>query len=155
MRGLGQLPQQLLHMPLACSTALALTPPEWRSLWRTRGLALDPLLSAAFATPKLSEDALRARVPTTVACLGEKRTTKLSPEDRDVVLAAADFVTGFVAEEPPVEVVMTDARPVLPGVASALAVQDVNGEKEFLGSPQVRALVQTILSAHIEICWRD
>ena len=152
MRGLGQLPQQLLHMPLACSTALALTPPERRSLWRTRGLAPWPLFACCLCD---AEDALRARVPTTVACLGEKRTTKLSPEDRDVVLAAADFVTGFVAEEPPVEVVMTDARPVLPGVASALAVQDVNGEKEFLGSPQVRALVQTILSAHIEICWRD
>jgi hypothetical protein len=67
------------------------------------------------------------------------------------VYNAADFVAGFVAECLPVQVVMTDAKPHLPKVASQLAVQDIGGEQEFIGSFDAMLRVRARIGASV---WR-
>ena len=119
-------------MLLLGSTGIALTPPEWRRLLRNGGLAVDEILPYALAVPKPSDDVLRTRLPATVCVPGESSRLPLDESDRAVALGAADFVSGFIAEEVPAEVMATELK--LPNVASALAVQDVDGEREWLGS---------------------
>lgn len=111
---------------------MAPTPLEWRRLWRKRGLAVDKILPYALAVPKPSDDMLLKRLPATVCVPGESDRLSLDESDRTIALGGADFVSGFIAEELPAEVLSTDLK--LPGVASALAVQDVGDEREWLGS---------------------
>ena len=111
-----------------------MTAPEWRLLWRTRGLALDRCTTDALAVPPLEPDVLRQRIPLTVQVPDQTSRTKLTEADRDVVYDVAQFVSGFMAECLPAQLVATDARPLLPNVASKLAVQAVGDEKEFIGS---------------------
>lgn len=63
----------------------------------------------------------------------EKARTTLSSEDKDVVMDVASFVTGYVAEVLPAQVIETDKK-TWPHVASKLAVQKVGSENEFVGS---------------------
>ena len=97
-----------------------------------RGLAVDKILPYALAVPKPTDDVLRNRLPATVCIPGESSRLSLDESDRTIALDGADFVSGFIAEEIPAEVMTTDLK--LPSVASALAVQDVGGEREWLGS---------------------
>ena len=110
-------------MSVSCSTKMAMTPPEWRQLWRKRGLAVDKLLPYALAVPKPSDEALLKRLPATVCVPGETERLSLDDNDRAIALEGADFVSGFIAEELPAEVLGTDLK--LPSIASALAVQNV------------------------------
>ena len=119
-------------MSVSCTARMAMTPPEWRQLWRKRGLALDKILPYALAVPKPSDDVLRQRLPASLSVPGESRRLSLDDTDRTIALEAADFVSGFIAEELPAELLSTDLK--LPSIASALAVQDVGDEGEWLGS---------------------
>ena len=104
----------------------------WRTLWRVRGLALDRLLPCAFKVPLPSIDALRQRVVPEVAIPSEGKQ-KLSQDDKDLVFECSEWVTGFVAEVLPVQVVSADLK--LPGGASTLAVRAGGAtQSEYIGS---------------------
>lgn len=60
-------------------------------------MVLDHLLPHCFAVPLLSETELRQHIPNVVAVPGDARR-RVTDEDKNVVLAAAKFVTGYVAE---------------------------------------------------------
>ena len=111
---------------------MAMTPPQWRLMWRARGLALDRVLPDAFAVPMLAPDALRQRVPSMVQVPGHEGLTRLTAAGKEVVYDVAEFATGYVAQCLPAQVAENDAK--LPGLASKLAVQSVGDEQEFVGS---------------------
>ena len=117
-------------MSLSCTSLMTMTAPAWRCMWRGRGLALDRLLPDALEVPALAPDALSKRVPYTVQVPGETERYKLDATDKSVVLDAADFVVGFLAEGVPVQVLETDRASFLPKNASKLAVQSVGGEQD-------------------------
>ena len=52
--------------------------------------------------------------------------------DKEVVYDVGEFVTGYIAQCIPAQVVESDAK--LPEIASKLAVQSVDDEKEYVGS---------------------
>ena len=124
----------VMSMSLSSTSPLALTFPGWRHLWRKRGLVLDSLLPCAFAVPMATEESMRKRVSTTVLVPRDKTRTSVRNEDAELVLREANWVVGFVVESLPAQIVTADVKPMLPGVASALAVQSIHGETEFLGS---------------------
>ena len=70
----------------------------------------------------------------TVLVTGYKKRISVSNEDAELVLREANWVVGFVAESLPAQIVTADVKPMLPGVASALVVQSIHSETEFLGS---------------------
>ena len=106
----------------------------WRRLWRRRGVALDRLLCIAFSIPAPEPESLSSRVPRRVVLPGGVRDT-LQDEDVNVVVAAAIFTMNYLAEFLPVAITCNDAKPLLPGLASRLAVCNApGGEKEFMGS---------------------
>ena len=121
-------------MSLSCTAQMAPTPPEWRRLWRKRGLAVDKILPYGLAVPKPSDDELRERIPSSVCVPGDSKRMPIDASDSAIAMDAVDFVTGFIAEELPAEVLLADVKPKLPSVASALAVQNVEDEREWLGS---------------------
>ena len=60
---------------------------------------------------------------------------KLQDEDVNVVVAAAIFTVSYLAEFLPIAITCNDAKPLLPGLASRLAVRNTSGgEKEYVGS---------------------
>ena len=103
-------------------------------MWRARGLLVDRMVPDAFAVPMLAEDVLRSRMPRTLQLPGVTTRTTVTEHDQNVALDVLKFVTGFVAEMLPAQIVLTDSKPSLPNAASALAVATVDGEQEFLGS---------------------
>ena len=119
---------------LSSSSPLTPTPLEWRRMWRARGLLVDRMVPDAFAVPMLAEDVLRSRMPRTLQLPGVTTRTTVTEHDQNVALDVLKFVTGFVAEMLPAQIVLTDSKPSLPNAASALAVATVDGEQEFLGS---------------------
>lgn len=133
-------------MSISSTSPLAQTFEEWRLMWRTRGLAVDRLLPDAFTAPALSDEALQSRVAATVQVPGRPGRTKLTQEDKTCVMDVASFATGFVAELLPAQVLLTDAKSVLPHAASKLAVASVGGETEFLGSFDLVVRIRSGLS---------
>ena len=117
-------------------------------MWRARGLALDRCLPDVLAVPILSPDLMRQRIPSRVQVPGQKDSTKLTDEDKQVVYDAAEFVTGYLAQCLPSQVVESDAK--LPGLASKLAVQSVGGEEEYVGS--FDALARCSISINVFGC---
>ena len=105
----------------------------WRRLWRARGLCADRVLPYCYALPVLGPEELLGRAPKSVAVPGGDRQ-QLTEADRKLSVGVVEFVTGYVAEHLPAQVVATDLKPLLPNAASALAVMDVSGEKEYMGS---------------------
>ena len=109
-----------------------MTPAEWRHLWRKRGLLVDHLLPHALLVP--NEESCQDRVPATVLVPGDKKRSTVSDDDKEMVIHSVDWIVGFIAESLPARVLTPDMKPLLPGIASALAVQSIDGETEFLGS---------------------
>ena len=136
----------LSGMTLSSTSPLAPTPHEWFLMWRTRGLAVDRLLADAFAVPAFSEEALRERVPRAVQVPTIKGRTVLTEKDKECVRDVASFATGFVAKMLPTQVLLTDAKPHLPPLASKLAVASVEGENVFIGSFDLVVRIRSGLS---------
>ena len=88
----------------------------------------------AFAVPAPSSEALRGRVPASVLVPGATKRTAVTEVDAQLVLEAIDWFVGFVAESLPAQILTGDAKTLLPGIASALAVMACDGEHEWLGS---------------------
>lgn len=122
-------------------------------MWRTRGLAVDRLLSDGFTVPALSDEALQGRVAASVQVPGMSGRAKLTEEDKQCVLDVVSFATGFVAEVLPAQVLLTDAKPVLPHAASKLAVASVGGEKEFVGSFDIIVRIRSGLCKGLWRSW--
>jgi hypothetical protein len=106
---------------------------SWRHLWRARGLALDRLLAITFATPAPPLGDLKSKVERSVLVPGTGRRT-LTESDVALVVDAAVFVAGYVAEYLPMQVTVTDSRACTPCAPTALAVRGAKGEPEFAGS---------------------
>ena len=92
----------------------------WRRHWRIRGLAADRMCPIAFGQPSPSLDELASFVPRSVVLPTGTRHS-LGQDDRDAALLFVKFAMAFIAEYLPVQVVMTDLRSELPGVATQLA----------------------------------
>ena len=106
---------------------------EWRRLWRARGLSLDRLLPVVYALPAPTIVDLSRRVQLNVVVPGDGRR-QLVKADSVLILDAAMFVAGFVAEILPAQVTATDLKPSLPHAASALAVLAPGSTAEYVGS---------------------
>ena len=52
-----------------------------------------------------------------------------------------------MAESLPTQVVTTDMKPMLPGIASAWAVQSIEGEQEFIGSFDLMVKIYALRNA--------
>ena len=106
----------------------------WRRQWRIRGFAADRMFPIAFGQPSPSLDELASFVPRSVVLPTGTRHS-LGQGDRDSALLSVKFAMAFIAEYLPVQVVMTDLRSELPGVAIQLAVRKLaNDELDYLGS---------------------
>ena len=106
----------------------------WRRLWRSIGLAVDRLLPLLYVLPAPTLEEAEQAVLSSVTVPGDVKRY-LSNDEQTTVLDAANFFVGFIAERLPVQVLATDLKPLLPKLASTLAVsREVNGEKEYLGS---------------------
>ncbi len=105
----------------------------WRRYWRTLGVALDKLLPILFSFPAPLLSDLRLRVPRCVCVPGDGKS-RLDDDDVGLVADSAAFISGYIAEFLPAQVTMTDLKGELPDAASRLAVRNVGGEKDYLGS---------------------
>ena len=114
------------------STQMADRASAWRRLWRSRGLALDRILPHCYQLPVPDSCALRARVPSSVSASGLGRR-QLTAEDVELVVDAANFVTGYVASLP-AQVVAADSKELLPRAVSHLAVPADSNDGGFAGS---------------------
>ena len=90
------------------STQMADRASAWRRLWRSRGLALDRILPHCYQLPVPDSLALRESVPASVSATGLGRR-QLTAEDVEVVVDAANFVTGYIASLP-AQVVAADSK---------------------------------------------
>jgi hypothetical protein len=90
---------------------------------------------------------LRQRVPSTVQVPGQSERHKLDAADENVVQDGGDFVVGFLAECMLAQVLETDRASFMPGVASKLAVQAVDGEQEYVGSFDALVRIHASLGA--------
>ena len=98
----------------------------WRRLWRRRGVALDRLLRIAFSIPAPAPVDWAGRVTRSVVLPGGARE-KLLDEDVNGVVAAAIFIVSYLAEFLPIAITCNDAKPLLPGLASRMAVRNMSG----------------------------
>lgn len=123
------------HTSRACLLGMALDLAGWRRRWRARGVGLDRTLPVCFGPAVPPVASLASRVPRMVV-VPDAGKVKLDDADVSAVVESADFMMAFIAEFLPVQIVANDAKPLLPGAASTLAVKTVSGEGEgtYLGS---------------------
>ena len=110
-----------------------LTSAAWRKRWRGIGFSLDRLLPRCCVVPAPSSAELPGLVTTsfTVPQFGKHVVCE---DDVRIVVDSARFVLAYVAEFLPVQVVDSDWKRICGTSASALAVRDIHGEKEYVGS---------------------
>ena len=106
---------------------------EWRRLWRALGVTLDRLLPIVFSLPAPALDELGPKVERRVVVPGSGKVG-VSEKQVALVVEAAAFVSAYVAEHLPAQVVATDTKPDFLTIASGLAVRSQGGGRECVGS---------------------
>lgn len=129
-----------VHIAILWCDMSSFNPASWRRHWRALGLSCDRLLPRIYSIPAPLSADLRARVPRTVVVPGNGRC-ELTDEDATMVCDSATFATDYIAEFLPFRVTATDLKLDLPSAASTLAVRNIDGENEYMGSFDILARV--------------
>ena len=106
---------------------------DWRRQWRFRGWAVDRLFPKLYDLPAPRARDLPGLVTRNAVISGCGRC-QLVEDDAKLVAEVATDLAGYIAEHLPMQVVATDPKGFMPKAASGLAVRNVGGESEYMGS---------------------
>ena len=118
--------------------------PEWRLLWRRRGLGLDRSLPFFFKSEALVEEIV-AKIPKAVEVPGCGRQA-LDGDDRDIIRRVAIRVLEYFAQHVPMVVTVADARKHTPGSVSNLVSREPGAEGDPVPGGSFDALFRVFSS---------